>query len=413
MSDSITGDDAARCTSEAEVGAQTQPPATPLGALFVGCAGWSYPHWRNKFYPPNVRAEHELQFYQQRFNACEINFTYHQMPTAERCEKWRRSSPPGFFLSLKAPKTLTHISPLSPENHPQWAHFISAAKALGPRLGPLLVQLPPSFALDLPRLRAMQQLLPKDGGVKVAFEFRHNSWFCEDVYDVMRRHNWALVKHALPSAGVNEQWHAATSDWTYVRLHGKKDEHVWDYSADELQPYADKIAELRARGHACFVYFLNDADARAPANAAAFFKMVRKAAGEKWEGLLGVEAGGAGVLRGMFGQQCTQQPTASLPRSEPTSSMPNHPDSSAPPATNDAIAPARSPGILRFFSRQPPPALAAADVAPPAKKPRHSDCAAAPASASASLDCDRAGSNGAPPVVSASRKNEAEVIILD
>jgi uncharacterized protein YecE (DUF72 family) len=430
----IARDKATRSSFDAEDGTDTQPLAvsssktSALGGLLVGCAGWSYPHWRNKFYPSNVRAEHELQFYQQRFNACEINFTFHQMPTVERCDKWRRSSPPGFFLSLKAPKALTHISPLSPENHMQWAHFISAAKALGDRLGPILIQLPPSFAMDLPRLRALQPLFPKEGAVKVAFEFRHNSWFCDDVYDIMRLCNWALVKHAVPSAGVSEQWHVTTSDWVYVRLHGKKEEHVWDYTSDELQPYAEKITELRAQGQTCFVYFLNDADARAPANATAFFRMVRKAAGEKWEGLLGVDVDGSGVLKGMFGKQRALPPQHNpLPNVHETCSpspddAPSSPSATlsiciASPTQSDADAlkvPKPAPGIMRFFPRQTPPSLSAAsDFPPPAKKAR--DGIDVPAS---TLERDgfnrkEAGANRIPPTASAIERNETEVIVLD
>jgi uncharacterized protein YecE (DUF72 family) len=419
------------------------PPSSPLGRLLVGCAGWSYPHWRHKFYPPNVRAENELQFYQQRFNACEINFTYHQMPTVERCEKWRMSSPPGFLLSLKAPKTLTHMSPLSIENHPQWVHFLSAAKGLGDRLGPVLVQLPPSFALDLPRLRALQPLLPKDGSIRAAFEFRHNSWFCEDVYNVMRNCNWALVKHAVPSAGVSERWDVATSDWVYLRLHGKKDEHVWDYSSDELQPYVARITELRARGQDCFVYFLNDADARAPANATAFFRAGRQAAGEKWEGLLGAGVDGAGVLKGMFGKQqqqqqqhqqqqqqhgdlspILQQTGSSLPHKAPSS--PSHsPTAPSPSATDTSSKPTpRASGIMRFFQPQTPPSLLPTSLAPsaatppPAKKMRRSAGAPVPepassAAASAALRHDQAVSCRLPSAMPASGRDEAEVIVLD
>jgi hypothetical protein len=313
------------------------------------------------------------------------------------------------------------MSPLCTENLPQWAHFIFAAKALGDRLGPILVQLPPSFSIDLPRLRALQPLLSQQSGVKVAFEFRHNSWFCDDVYDVMRACNWALVKHAVPSAGISEQWDVATSDWVYVRLHGKKDEHVWDYSAQELQPYADKIAHLRSQGRTCFVYFLNDADARAPANATSFFRMVRRAAGEQWEGLLGVGVEGAGVLKGMLlgkQQQHQQQQHSSSPSrsAEPTDH--SHPPISISNPTSLKTASLKSadvsPGIMRFFSRQASPALA---DAPLAKKLRLCEDARSPAVA---LDSDPPPTTKIvesdctpPPKRSAVQRDEAEVIVLD
>jgi hypothetical protein len=313
------------------------------------------------------------------------------------------------------------MSPLCVENHPQWAHFISAAKALGDRLGPILIQLPPSFPVDLSRLRALRALLSSESGVRAAFEFRHNSWFCDEVYDVMRQNNWALVKHAVPSAGVSEQWDVVTSDWVYARLHGKKDEHVWDYSAEELQPYADKIAELRAQGLSCFVYFLNDADARAPANATAFFRMVRRAAGERCEGLLGVEVDGAGVLKGMFGKQQQQQQqqqkqqqevtrlkrTGSSPSPSAERPLPPHPPIPSSPSSAAARAAAVVPskaasGIMRFFAPQPAPAASS-----PAKKLRK--CDDGPARAAAA-DHDRGGN-----ATSASSRvpHEDEVIVLD
>ena len=409
-------------TATVECGAQPRASPPNLGSLHVGCAGWSYPHWRNKFYPQNVRPEHELQYYQQRFNACEINFTFHQMPTIDRCDKWRRSSPPGFLLSLKAPKTLTHISPLCTENLPQWTHFISAAKALGDRLGPILIQLPPSFAIDLQRLRALQPLLSREAGVKAAFEFRHNSWFCDDVYDVMRQSNWALVKHAVPSAGICEQWDVATSDWVYVRLHGKKDEHVWDYSSEELQPYAARVAALRTQGHACFIFFLNDADARAAANATAFFKIVRRTAGEQWEGLLGAGAGGACVLKGMFGKQQQQQGLHGQSMSPYHSNLtecftplkvPINPPLPPPSKASEASVKGAGggAGLMRFFSRQPPPTLEASS---PAKKLRGED---GPLPAAATANCEKhlGAWECLPPaeVVAVRERDGVDVIILD
>jgi uncharacterized protein YecE (DUF72 family) len=399
-----------------------------LGALFVGCAGWSYPHWRNSFYPRNVRPEHELQYYQQRFNACEINFTYHQMPSIERCEKWRKSSPPGFLLSLKAPKTLTHISPLCTDNHPQWSHFINASKALQDRLGPILIQLPPSFPVDLARLRALQPLLSKGCGIRAAFEFRHSSWFCDDVYDLMRQCNWALVKHAVPSAGISEQWNTSTSDWVYVRLHGKKDEHVWDYSSEELQPYVERIAELRAQGYACFVYFLNDADARAPANATSFFRTSRKAANEPFEGLLGVALDGAGVLKDMFGKQqqlqqhqdalSSQHTRQSLPCSSSSPILPPCDAIDLPSKTAHVSVCASSPskaaaaanhsecGIMRFFSRRPPTAVSG----PPPQKSRKIEDGY---HAAAAFNRDQNASSSASNQVQAAPRELSDVIVLD
>jgi uncharacterized protein YecE (DUF72 family) len=181
--------------------------------FFVGTSGYSYKEWKGTFYPAKLPAKDMLPFYAQHFSTVEINNTFYRMPKIEVVEAWGAQVPDDFRFILKAPQTITHRKRLKDVDE-SVAMFIRAASALKKKLGPLLFQLPPNMKKDLPRLEGLLALL--SDGTRAALEFRHESWFDDDVYDALRAHSCALcVADAddLPAVDL-----VKTADWGYLRL---------------------------------------------------------------------------------------------------------------------------------------------------------------------------------------------------
>jgi uncharacterized protein YecE (DUF72 family) len=198
--------------------------------FFVGTSGYSYKEWKGSFYPPKLPAKEMLGFYAQHFSTVEMNNTQYKMPTVVSVEAWAAQVPPDFRFILKAPQTITHFKRLVNASDAV-ANFVSAAAALRKRLGPLLFQLPPNFKKDLPRLEAFLDLL--SGGPRAVMEFRHESWFTDDVYERLRTHQCALCvadAEDLPAAELIN-----TAGWGYVRLRRE------DYTPESLQAWLDRI----------------------------------------------------------------------------------------------------------------------------------------------------------------------------
>jgi uncharacterized protein YecE (DUF72 family) len=198
-----------------------------------------------------------LPYYAERFATVEVNATFYRMPTPRQAESWAAQVPGGFTFSLKAPRRITHDRRLNDCADPVRA-FCEAAAVLGPRLGILLFQLPPNFKADLDRLRAFLDLLPP--GARIAFEFRHPSWWEDPVYDALRARNAALC------VADSEERHTplvATADFGYLRL---RDE---GYGPDDLAAWATRVQEQAGWGEA-FVYFKHEDQGLGPEFAAAF-----------------------------------------------------------------------------------------------------------------------------------------------
>jgi uncharacterized protein YecE (DUF72 family) len=205
--------------------------------VLVGTSGYSYKEWKGPFYPKDLAAAGFLGFYAAAFKTVEINNTFYRMPTSKLIEGWAGEAPATFTFAVKAPQRITHIAKLvdAAETTRIFVHTVSA---LGPRLGPLLFQLPPFLRKDVPRLssfldHACALFADRPGGHRIAFEFRHASWFDDEVWDVLRAHRVALCVaegEAIASPLV------ATSDWGYVRL--RKDA----YPDALLEDWAKKIA---------------------------------------------------------------------------------------------------------------------------------------------------------------------------
>ena len=217
--------------------------------VLVGTSGFSYREWKGSFYPKDVRPAGFLRYYASRLPTVEINNTFYEAPKAPLVKGWMGEVPDAFVFAVKAPRTITHSLKLAKAGRPTRA-FVKVVSRLGPRLGPLLFQLPPFFQKDVARLDAFLRAMPP--GPRVTFEFRHASWFDDDVWATLRAHGAALCVaegEELVTPLI------ATADWGYVRL--RKDR----YSPAALKKWALRLAEQPWKE--AFVYIKHD-DGDAP-----------------------------------------------------------------------------------------------------------------------------------------------------
>jgi uncharacterized protein YecE (DUF72 family) len=228
---------------------------------FVGTSGWHYDHWREAFYPPKLAKAGWLGFYARRFETVELNNSFYRLPSEDAFAAWRDASPPKFIFAVKVSRFITHIKRLKNIEEPL-QNFVSRARILGEKLGPLLYQLPPGLHRDDGRLESFLSELPR--GMRHVFEFRHQSWLDDGVFDLLRRYQAGLCIFDMPSLTCPVM---ATTDFAYVRFHGSRGLYSSCYSDQELADWAQKIARLAANLKAVYIYFNNDAGGFAVQNA--------------------------------------------------------------------------------------------------------------------------------------------------
>jgi uncharacterized protein YecE (DUF72 family) len=231
----------------------------------VGCSGWNYRDWRGRFYPPGLPARRWLEHYSRVLGTVEVNSTFYRLPTRQAVAAWVEQTPDDFVFALKASRYQTHIKRLS-EMESGVARYWERIEPLvvAPKLGPIVWQLPPNFQRDDERLAGALAALPRDA--RHCFEFRHPSWFTDDVYALLREHGAALVIGDHPERPW--QTHVMTADWTLVRLHWGVRGRRGNYSRSELETWARRLSQWRRRVEV-FAYFNNDWEGFAPRNALA------------------------------------------------------------------------------------------------------------------------------------------------
>jgi uncharacterized protein YecE (DUF72 family) len=236
----------------------------------IGCSGWNYQHWRDGvFYPPRLPPRRWLEHYAQHFDTVEVNSTFYRLPRQSAAANWARESPPGFLFALKMSRYATHIKRLR-DLPPSIDLFYDRIEPLAGsrKLGPVLWQLPPDFRRDDERLEVALGQLPAG---RHCFEFRHESWFAEEVYDLLRRHGAALVIGDAPERPFQE--HVLTAGWTFVRLHHGTRGRDSNYSPSELEEWARRIRGWASEVEV-FTYFNNDRRGFAPTNALALRELL-------------------------------------------------------------------------------------------------------------------------------------------
>jgi len=240
-----------------------------MGKLFVGCSGFNYRHWRGGvFYPESLPQKEEFNYYASIFNTVEINSTFYGLPIESTWKLWKRRAPEGFIYSVKMTRFLTHNNKLlRPEAY--WYRFWAGAQKLDEHLGPILFQLPPKFATNTARLVMLSKVIPHK--LRVAFEFRDESWFDKRVYKILKNNNWALVF----ASHLKFPWIVkSTADYVYLRFHGVPHLYSSNYQEEELEKQADSIRNWLKRGLGVYAYFNNDAQGFAPKNALTLLKFL-------------------------------------------------------------------------------------------------------------------------------------------
>lgn len=217
------------------------------GKIHAGTSGWAYTSWKNGFYPPKLSSKEFLEYYATRLNSVEVNYTFRQFPTPELLVEWISMVPSDFIFAVKAHQWITHFKRLREAADITW-EFLDTLRHLrkAKRMGPVLFQLRPDFKCNVPLLKDFLKCLPR--GTRAAFEFRNATWFCDEVYEVLRRKNVALC-HA--ESEELETPHVDTADFSYLRL--RKD----SYSPKSRNEISKRVGRLERKGDV-FAYFKHE-----------------------------------------------------------------------------------------------------------------------------------------------------------
>ena len=213
--------------------------------LRAGTSGYSLKEWKGTFYPADLKQDGMLSFYATRFSTLEINNTFYRLPKESVLAEWASQVPDGFTFAIKASQKITHYTRLKAESESMVQFLLKNTATLGEKMGPILFQLPPNLKKDVPRLQNFLSYLPENR--RYTFEFRHESWFDEDVFSVLRDRDIAMCvsESAELSCPV-----VCTATWGYLRL------HKLDYTLDGLAEWAKRVTAQNWKD--VYVYFKHD-----------------------------------------------------------------------------------------------------------------------------------------------------------
>lgn len=234
---------------------------TPRGDIRVGTAGWSYGHWRGLLYPKGLPQNRWLEHYARFFDTVEVNTTFYHLPAGDVVAGWRGRVPDDFLLAVKMSRVVTHERRLRGCAGPLSA-FLERVGILGDRLGPVLVQLPPSLERDLDRLGDFLKLLPD--GLTVAIEFRNESWYADDTFELLGEHGVCFCAHDMPGRPSPRR---AVGPAVYFRFHGPGRRYRGCYTDGQLRESAEWLAKQWPEERSVYAYFNNDLEGHAVANA--------------------------------------------------------------------------------------------------------------------------------------------------
>ena len=233
--------------------------------LYVGTSGFSYKEWKGSFYPEKIPAGEMLSYYSARLPAVELNNTFYRLPQRSMVESWRAQVPDDFRFSVKASQRITHFKRLK-EAGAEAQYLLDTVSALEDRLGVVLFQLPPNMKKDCERLESFLKELPRD--TPAAFEFRHPTWFDDDVLELLRAHNRTLCisdTDELPASHIDK-----TADWGYLRLRRVQ------YSETDLAAWLNRISAQEWK--TAFVFFKHEDEGTGPKLAAQFISLSEQSA---------------------------------------------------------------------------------------------------------------------------------------
>lgn len=221
-----------------------------MGRVLVGTSGFQYRHWHGILYPEGLPLPRWLARYAEAFATVELNATFYRLPSPAAVDRWRDGTPAGFVFAVKGSRYLTHVKRLR-EARPGIQRFFEPVLRFGPKLGPVLWQLPPQQGADLDRLEAFLRCLPREA--RHAFEFRNETWYVDAVCAVLDRHGVAFCEHDL----LDVRPPRPCGGFRYLRFHGALARYTGRYGREVLRPWAEDLRRWRREGDA-YVYFNND-----------------------------------------------------------------------------------------------------------------------------------------------------------
>lgn len=228
--------------------------------LYVGTSGYSYKEWKGSFYPDDLPEKQMLRYYGEHFRSVEINNTFYRMPRSTVLETWAAEVPAHFKFVIKAPQRITHFQRLK-DCRDSVNFLLDTIGVLKERLGPVLFQLPPNLHKDAPRLRDFLALVPPQR--RLAFEFRHQSWFDDEVFDILRTHQAALC--IAEAENELEIPFVSTADWGYLRL------RMPEYGDAELKSWAERVRQQNWQD--AFIFFKHEDEGKGPRMAKRFLEL--------------------------------------------------------------------------------------------------------------------------------------------
>lgn len=230
--------------------------------IYIGTSGWHYSDWSELFYPAEITGYNELKFYSERFETVENNSSFYRISGESTYKTWDRMTPDDFKFSMKLNRTITHYQRLevNEETRETVHRIIDTTQVLGYKLGAMLIQLPASFRYDLEKLDAFLEFFVAEVRshkhmFDIAIEFRNKYWFADETYQLLRRHNVALV------AGQSSRYplmRHVTADVAYIRMHGPDKLFASSYTTDQLTEWAEYIKSIASDTDRIYVYFNND-----------------------------------------------------------------------------------------------------------------------------------------------------------
>lgn len=233
--------------------------------IHIGTSGWSYKHWANIFYPPEVKPGDYLSFYATHFRVSELNSSFYRLPLKSTVKKWIDTVPEGFLFCPKMSRYLSHLKKLHDPEEPL-QRFFQIFEPFKTHLGPILIQLPAAVRFDEEVVTHLYELLSQEySDYRFAMEVRHESWFSEESIRLMRRHKITLV---IAQSDRYPYYEELTAKDVFIRFHGPRQLYSSSYPEQMIRDYAEKLVEWKNKGHNIWAFFNNDVNGHALRNAA-------------------------------------------------------------------------------------------------------------------------------------------------
>jgi len=240
--------------------------------LYIGTSGWSYKHWHGIFYPEDLKPDKYLEYYTTRFSCVELNSCFYHLPMKITVTGWMDRTPDSFMFCPKLSRFITHQLKLLNAEEPL-QKFFEVFEGMQGKLGPVLVQLPPQLSYDEPRIIYFLELLKQQyEQYRFAIEIRNKTWINNRFFDLLSQYGLSLV---IADSGKRYPYHEAiTTDFIYLRLHGREQLYASDYSENDLQQYIEKISGWLNDGKKVWVFFNNDFHGYAIKNALGLIEII-------------------------------------------------------------------------------------------------------------------------------------------